>query len=53
MTEIMTVIDKSRPIVDTSRRVPLTSGSLQYPSITQKPIVGKQTAEKTEGLRRP
>jgi HK97 family phage major capsid protein len=49
MTEIMTVIDKSRPIVDTSRRVPLTSGTLQYPSITQKPIVGKQTAEKTEG----
>lgn len=49
MTEIMTVIDRSRPIVDTSRRVPLTSGTLQYPSITQKPIVGKQTAEKTEG----
>lgn len=49
MTEIMTVIDRSRPIVDSSRRVPLTSGTLQYPSITQKPIVGKQTAEKTEG----
>lgn len=49
MTEIMTVIDKSRPIVDSSRRVGLTSGTLQYPAITQKPIVGKQTAEKTEG----
>jgi HK97 family phage major capsid protein len=49
LQQIMTVIDKARPIVDASRRTPLTSGSLQYPSITQKPIVGKQTAEKTEG----
>jgi hypothetical protein len=49
MTEIMTTIDKSRPIVDSARKVGLTSGTLQYPSITQKPIVGKQTAEKTEG----
>lgn len=48
LDQIAQVIDASRPIVDTARRVALTSGQLVYPSITQKPIVGKQTAEKTE-----
>lgn len=48
MTQIMQVIDTSRPIVDAARGVGLTSGKLSYPSITQRPIVGKQTAEKTE-----
>lgn len=49
LTEIMTLIDRSRPIVDSARAIGLTSGTLQYPSITQKPIVGKQTTQKTEG----
>lgn len=48
LTQIAQVIDKSRPIVDSCRRVPLTSGKLSYPSITQKPVVGKQVTEKTE-----
>lgn len=48
LDQIAQVIDKSRPIVDSVRRVGLVSGKLTYPSITQKPIVGKQTAEKTE-----
>ena len=48
LTTIFDVIDKSRPIVETARRVALTSGMLRYPDITQKPIVGKQVAEKTE-----
>jgi HK97 family phage major capsid protein len=48
LQQIMQVIDPSRPIVDSARRVPLTSGKLSYPFITQRPIVGKQTAEKTE-----
>lgn len=48
LQQIAQVIDTSRPIVETARRVNLTSGVLTYPSITQKPIVGKQTAEKTE-----
>jgi HK97 family phage major capsid protein len=48
LTQIMQVIDTSRPVVDSSRRVALSSGKLSYPMITQKPVVGKQTAEKTE-----
>jgi HK97 family phage major capsid protein len=48
LTQIAQVIDKSRPIVDSARRIGLTSGQLMYPSIASKPLVGKQTAEKTE-----
>lgn len=48
LDQIAQVIATSRPIVESARRVALTSGKLSYPSITQKPIVGKQTAEKTE-----
>jgi HK97 family phage major capsid protein len=48
LTTIFDIISKSRPIVESARRVNLTSGLLRYPHITQKPIVGKQTAEKTE-----
>lgn len=50
--QIIELIDKSRPIVESSRRVGLTSGKLQYPSLTQRPQVGKQTAEKTEAPSR-
>lgn len=48
LDQIAQVIDKSRPIVDSARKVSLVSGKLSYPSVTQRPIVGKQTAEKTE-----
>jgi len=49
LDQIAQIIDKSRPIVDTARKVGLTSGTLTYPSLTQRPTVGKQTTEKTEG----
>jgi HK97 family phage major capsid protein len=48
LTDIAQKIDASRPIVQAARSVNLTSGTLVYPSITSRPIVGKQTAEKTE-----
>jgi len=48
LTTFAQIIDKSRPIVQTARRVSLTSGTLSYPSITQRPTVAKQTTEKTE-----
>ena len=48
LDQIAQVIDASRPIVTTARKVPLTSGKLSYPSITQRPLVGKQATEKTE-----
>ena len=48
LDQIAQVISTARPIVDTARKVNLVSGKLTYPSITQKPIVGKQSAEKTE-----
>lgn len=49
LDQIAQVIDASRPIVDSARKVGLTSGKLSYPSVTQRPTVGKQTTEKTEG----
>lgn len=52
LAQIMQVIDRSRPIVESSRRVALTSGKLTYPWVTQRPQVGKQTAEKTEAPSR-
>jgi HK97 family phage major capsid protein len=48
LAQITDVINKSRPIVSNSRQVALSSGKLTYPKITQRPVVGKQTAEKTE-----
>jgi HK97 family phage major capsid protein len=48
LSDFAQVIDASRPLVSTFRRVGLESGTLRYPSITQRPIVGKQTTEKTE-----
>jgi HK97 family phage major capsid protein len=52
LTTLVQVIDTSRPVVESSRRVGLTSGKLSYPMITQRPQVGKQTAEKTEAPSR-
>jgi hypothetical protein len=46
LAQIIDVIDKARPIVESSRRVSLTSGKLTYPSITARPTVTKQVAEK-------
>jgi len=48
LAQITDVINKSRPIVQNSRQVALTSGKLTYPKITQRPVVGKQATEKTE-----
>jgi hypothetical protein len=48
LAQIIDVINRSRPVVDSARSVALTSGQLTYPKITQRPIVGEQTAEKTE-----
>lgn len=48
LANIVAVIDSSRPIVESANRVGLTAGVLQYPNVTQRPTVGKQTAEKTE-----
>src|SRR5262249_19920451 len=47
IAEIFEVIDRSRPIVQSSRSINLTSGKLTWPSITGRPNVAKQTAEKT------
>lgn len=48
LAQIIDVIDKSRPLVGATRSIGLTSGKVTYPKITQRPIVGEQTAEKTE-----
>lgn len=48
LAQIVDVIRKNRPIVENSRRVALTSGTLTYPQITQRPVVGVQATQKTE-----
>ena len=48
LTQIMDLINGSRPVVNSGRQVALTSGSFTYPQVTQRPQVIKQTAEKTE-----
>lgn len=48
LTDIMDIIDKQRPVVDSARRVPLDRGSLIYPKIGTRPTVEVQSAEKTE-----
>jgi HK97 family phage major capsid protein len=48
LAQITDVINKNRPIVESARRVALSSGKLTYPKITQRPVVGKQATEKTE-----
>jgi HK97 family phage major capsid protein len=48
LAQITDVINKNRPMIEHSRRVALSSGTLTYPQITARPVVGKQTAEKTE-----
>jgi len=48
MTEIMDIIDASRPVVSSARQIPLDRGSLTYPNITGRPDVQKQTSEKNQ-----
>ena len=48
LTEIMDIIDSSRPVVASGRKVPLDRGSLTYPVIGTRPTVTLQSSEKTE-----
>jgi len=48
IAEIFQVIDNSRPIVQSARRVGLERGTLTYPKVTTKPVVAVQGTEKTE-----
>ena len=48
MTQILDIIDRSRPVVDSGRDVPLDRGSMTYPIIGTRPTVVEQTSEKTE-----
>jgi HK97 family phage major capsid protein len=49
LTQILDIIMTARPVVNSARSVPLSSGQLTYPQITTRPTVIKQGAEKTEG----
>lgn len=48
IAQIMDLINTSRPVVNSARRVNLDRGSLTYPKITGRPEVLVQTTEKTE-----
>ncbi len=48
IAQIMQVINKTRPLVQASRQISLTSGKATYPFIVSRPTVSKQGAEKTE-----
>ncbi len=48
LAQIMDIINKQRPVATSGRQVPLTSGTLTYPRVTQRPEVLKQATEKTE-----
>ena len=48
IAQIMDIINKTRPVVQSGRFVGLTSGRLTYPRITGRPESLKQSAEKTE-----
>lgn len=48
IAQIMDIINAERPVVSTANRVDLSSGSLTWPKITQRPIVRVQGTEKTE-----
>lgn len=49
MTQIMDVIDTSRPVVESAAKVPLDRQSLTYPKVDTRPTVTLQSGEKTEG----
>lgn len=48
--ELIGVIDPQRPFMNSTRRIEMPAAGLQlsYPRITQRPLVGEQTTEKTE-----
>lgn len=46
--QILEVIDSSRPVVASSRRLALERGAFTFPHVDQKPEVLLQTSEKTE-----
>jgi hypothetical protein len=46
--QIFQVINNGRPLVASAQRANLERGKLQYPKVTQRPIVARQAAEKTE-----
>lgn len=48
IAQIMQVIDRSRPLVESGRRAGLERGRLSFPKVTQRPVVAVQSAEKTE-----
>jgi HK97 family phage major capsid protein len=48
MTDIMDIISRDRPVVDSGRKVPLDRGSVIYPKIGTRPDTPLQSAEKTE-----
>jgi HK97 family phage major capsid protein len=48
IAQIMDIINAERPVVATANRVDLSSGSLTWPKIAQRPIVRVQGTEKTE-----
>src|SRR6185369_12608737 len=50
LTELIGVIDKSRPFLSTTRRLetPATGMKLTVPVITQRPTAAKQSSEKAE-----
>jgi hypothetical protein len=48
IAQIFQVINRSRPLVDSARRVGLERGSITYPVVVQRPVVAVQSAEKTE-----
>jgi len=49
MSQIMDIINGTRPVVVSARSVDLSRGTLTYPKIAQRPEVLKQASEKTEG----
>jgi hypothetical protein len=48
LADIFQVIDRSRPLVESGRRVGLERGTLTYPQVDTRPVVAVQSAEKTE-----
>jgi hypothetical protein len=48
IAQIFQVINRSRPLVASATNVALNRGALNFPKITQRPVVAVQAAEKTE-----
>jgi hypothetical protein len=49
IAQIMDIIDRSRPIVQSARDLNLERGAMTYPKISARPTVALQSSEKTEG----